>query len=79
VPGEGKEPLFRRRQVFLVTLVILPALVAPLCAQDAAKIAIVPRLEHSVAMFSVAFSSGVLSGGDKTVKLWDTGGADPHL
>jgi WD40 repeat protein len=67
--------LFRRRQVLLVTLVMLLALVAPLRAQDAAKIEIVPMLGHSVAVLSVAFSSDrgrVLSGGDKTVKLWDT-------
>jgi hypothetical protein len=70
VPGEGKRPLFRRRQVLPVTLMMLLALVAPLRAQDAAKIEIVPMLGHSVAVFSVAFSSDrgrVLSGGDKTV------------
>src|SRR5262245_7734619 len=74
VPGEGERSLFRRPQVLLVTLVKLLALVAPLRAQDAAKIEIVPMLGRSVAVFSVAFLSdggGVLSGGDKTVKPWD--------
>jgi hypothetical protein len=74
VPGEGKRLLFRRRQVLPTRFVMLLALVAPLRAQDAAKIKIVPMLGHFVAVFSVAFSSNrgcVLPGGDKTVKLWD--------
>ena len=73
--GRRKTTVVQATTVVLVTLVMLLALVAPLRAQDAAKIEIVPMLGHSVAVFSVAFSSDrgrVLSGGDKTVKLWDS-------
>jgi hypothetical protein len=38
-------------------LVMLLAHIAPLRAQDATKIEIVPMIGHSVAVFSVAFSS----------------------
>jgi WD40 repeat protein len=47
----------------------------PVCAQDRAKIEIVPMLGHSGLITSVAFSPNglrVLSGSlDRTIKLWD--------
>jgi WD40 repeat protein len=57
--------LFRHRQGFLIWLVILLVLIAPVLAQDRTKIEIVPMLGHSRGVLSVAFSPDgrrVLSG-----------------
>jgi WD40 repeat protein len=68
--------LFPHAQVFLIALLTLLMLVAPVHAQDRAKIEIVPNLSHSSLVTSVAFApdgARVLSGSDdSTIKLWDT-------
>jgi WD40 repeat protein len=68
-------PSLHRGQVFLIALVALLTRIAPVSAQDGAKIEIVPILGHSYEVRSVAFSpdsARVLSGSvDRTIKLWD--------
>jgi hypothetical protein len=49
-------PLFQQRQLLHIALATSLMLVAPLRAQDGAKVEIVPNLGHSSSVSSVVFS-----------------------